>query len=59
MIGSLNQVGSLLAGKAGTVIGPLAYPQRMPISYEPAENSAQGSGSTRMARDAASSRMGR
>jgi len=60
MIGSLNQVGGLLAGKAGTVIGrPLAYPQRTPISYEPAENSAQGSGSTRMARDAASSRMGR
>jgi glutamate 5-kinase len=59
MIGSLNQVGGLLAGKAGTVIGPLPYPQRTPISYERAENSAQGSGSTRMARDTASSRMGR
>lgn len=58
MIGSLDQVEGLLAGRAGTVYEPLAQPHATPESDEHPGKSATVSGATPMAHQATSSRMG-
>jgi len=57
MIGSLDQVEDLLAGRAGTVIVPHGH-RRTPPSREGAGDLAGGSGSAPMAEPAVSERMG-
>ena len=44
MIGSLNQVGALLGGDAGTVIGPLAAPRDIPVTVTLRRNPQQHAG---------------
>jgi carbamate kinase len=57
LIGSLDQVDGLLAGRTGTAIEPLAHPHPAPHAGEHAGNSASASGSTRMSEHVTPARM--
>lgn len=57
MIGSLDQVDRLLAGRAGTVVEPLAHPRPTPASGHRAGNPGSPSGPAPMAQHFTSSRI--